>query len=298
MRNGRSRYFDRTFFFCLSGILRGCCRLAAALDDKGILKFNTVCIYKCGLIVRVEELLFPELYDLFVEPVQKALISLGHRRRNGVRTAKRIDPHSVPFVFRRKGNDFRVVIGPRYTGSIFESALCSRIGIKLLQLDLRIILGQVSLRRRSGNDDDLIVCSHLREIRDHSVVVGDNAQRHIHVRQREINFFRSLRRHCEVRQNDIDLSCLQILNSAGRLGRDIFKFHSQILRDPVAKIYIISLIFAVLIHIAEGALVGEHADRDLSACLDFLQSSVSRAFIFRGFCLLRLRLIRALRRLG
>ena len=88
MRNGRSRYFDRTFFFCLSGILRGRCRLAAALNDKGVLKFNAVCIYKCGLIVRVEELLFPELYDLFVEPVQKALISLGHRRSNGVSTAQ------------------------------------------------------------------------------------------------------------------------------------------------------------------------------------------------------------------
>ena len=131
--------------------------------------------------------------------------------------------------------------------------------------------------------------------------MGDNAQRHIHVRQREINFFRSLGRHCEVRQNDVDLSCLQIFDSAGSLGRDIFKFHAQILRDPVAKIYIISLIFAVLIHIAEGALVGEHADRDLSTRLDLFQSSVTCISAVRGicsFCLLRLRLIRALRRLG
>ena len=127
----------------------------------------------------------------------------------------------------------------------------------------------------------------------------NNAQRHIHVGQCKINFFRSLGRHREVRKNDVDLPCLQIFDSAGRLSRYIFKFHAQILRDPVAKIHVISLIFAVLIHIAEGALVGENADRDLSARLDLLQSSVSCAFIFRGFrllCLLRLRLIRALSR--
>ena len=93
--------------------------------------------------------------------------------------------------------------------------------------------------------------------------MGDNTERHIHVWQCEINFFRSLGRHCKVRQDNVDLSCLQIFNPAGRLGRDIFKFHAQVLCDPVAKIYIISLIFAVLIHIAEGALVGEYTDRDL-----------------------------------
>ena len=293
MRNGRSRHFDRTFFLCL----RGCRRLAASLNDKGILKFNTVCIYKCSLIVRMEELLFPEPYDLFVEPVEKALISLGNRRSNGVRAAQGVDSYRVSFVFRRKCDNFSVIISPRDAGPVFKSTLCSRIGVKLLQLDLRVVLGQISLRRRSGDDNDLIVRSHLRKIRDHSVVVGDNAQCHIHVRQCEINFFRSLGRHCEVCQDDVDLSCLQIFNPAGRLGRYIFKFHAQVLCDPVAKIYIISLIFAVLIHIAEGALVGEYTDRDLSARLNLLQSSVSRAIFFRSFCLLRLWLIRALRRL-
>ena len=134
--------------------------------------------------------------------------------------------------------------------------------------------------------------------------MGDHAQRHIHVRQREVNFFRSLRRHREVRQNDIHLSGLQVLNSARRFGRNVFEFHAQILSDPVAEIHVIPLVFAVLIHIAERALVREHADADLAARLDLLQCSVARILAFgsiRGisrFCFrfLRLRLIRALRR--
>ena len=88
MRNGRSSYFDRSFFFDLAGILRGRCRLAAAFNNKSILKFNTICIYESGLIVRVEEVLFPELHDLLVEPVKERFIALSHRRRDGVRAAQ------------------------------------------------------------------------------------------------------------------------------------------------------------------------------------------------------------------
>ena len=266
---------------------------------QGILKLNTICIYKSGLIVCVEEVLFAKRHDLFIEPVQKTLISLGHCGRDGVRAAQRINSYRISLVLSCKCNDLSVVIGPCYAGSILKRALGCRVGIEFLQLDLRIVLGQIGLRRRSGDDDDLIVLADLRQVRDHSVVVGDDAQRHIHVRQREVDLFRSLRGHRKVSQDDIDLSGLQIFDSAGCLRGNVLNFHAQILSDPVGKIYIISLILTILINISEGTLVREDADIDLAVRLNLLQRSVTciRTF-FRGFSLLfdclRLRLIRAL----
>ena len=75
-------------FPCPASVLRGRCHLTAAFHYQRLLKFRTVSIYQCRFIVRVEEFLFPELYDLLVEPVQKSLISLSYRRRDGVRTAQ------------------------------------------------------------------------------------------------------------------------------------------------------------------------------------------------------------------
>ena len=60
-----------------------------------------------------------------------------------------------------------------------------------------------------------------------------------------------------------------------RLRGYILDFYAQILSDPVGKIYIISLILAVLIYISEGTLVREDADIDLSVRLDLLQRPVT-----------------------
>ena len=76
---------------------------------------------------------------------------------------------------------------------------------------------------------------------------------------------------------------MQILDPVGGLGGDVVDLHAQILADPVAEVHVIALILAVLVHIAEGALVGEDADVDGAAGLDLVQGAEA-ALVLSGGC--------------
>ena len=113
---------------------------------------------------------------------------------------------------------------------------------------------------------------------DQGAVRADDAQGDLHVGQGEIDLFGAFRGVGEVRQHQVHLEGLQVFNAVrGIQGHDV-ELHAQVGGQPAGQVDVISLVFAVLVHIAEGLLVGEEADGDLSALLDFIQGAEA----FRG----------------
>ena len=106
------------------------------------------------------------------------------------------------------------------------------------------------------------------------ILARNYAQCHVHVGKCEIHLLRSLLCHREVRQNNVDLSCLEIFNSARGLSGYVVDLYAQVLSDPFGKIYIISLVLPVLIYITKRVFVRENADVYSSALLDLIQRPI------------------------
>ena len=163
-----------------------------------------------------------------------------------------------------------------------------------MKLDLRVILHQIGLCRRSGNNDHLVVRADLRKICDHVGIRRYHAKRDVHIGKREIHFFRTFRGYRKVCKNDIHLPGFQILHAVCSFCRYIIDLNAEILSQTLCKINIVALISAVLIHVAEGVLVGEHPDVHCAGILDLIQSAIyriasglsGRSVCFRrsGFC--------------
>ena len=203
----------------------------------------------------MEEFLPCKGFDLFVDPVQQAFVSFGNCRCDGILAAEFGDPDRIAFVLHGIGNDFGIVIGPGSGISVFQSCLGIGIGIVFLEFDLRVVGDQICLCRRTGNDDHFIVFAQFGEIRDHTGIRRDHTQRHVHVRKGKINLFRTFRRDREVRQDDIHFPGFQVLHPVGCFRGNIVNFYAQIFPDPLGKVYIISLIVSVFIHITKGILI-------------------------------------------
>ena len=219
----------------------------------------------------MEEVFLAQGLDLVVQPVQQGGVALGDGGGDGVRAAQRGDAHHIAGILNGESDDFGVVVGPGHAVAVFKGGLGFGVGVVLLQLDLGVVLFQIGLGGGAGDHDDLIVSANLVQRRDHRVLGGNDAQRHVHIGKGEVHFLRPLGGDGEVGENDIHLAGLQILNAVGGLGGDVVDLYAQILPDAVGEVYVIALVLAVLVHIAEGALVGEHANVDGAAGLDLLQ---------------------------
>ena len=219
----------------------------------------------------MEEILIAQRLDLVVQPVQQSGVALGDGGGDGVRAAQRGDAYHIAGIFNGESDDFGVVVSPCHAVAVFEGGLGFGVGVVLLQLDLGVVLFQIGLGGGAGDHDDLIVSANLVQRRDHRVLGGDNAQRHVHIRKGEVHFLRPLGGDGEVGEDDVHLAGLQILNAVGGLSGDVVDLHAQVFADAVAEVHVIALILAVLVHVAEGALVGEYADVDGAAGLDLLQ---------------------------
>ena len=245
----------------------------AALNYQRILIILAVGVQQGGFVVRVEEILVAQSLDFVVQPVQQGRVALGDGGSDGVRVAQRGDAHGVAGILNGEGDDLSVVVGPGDAVAVFKSGLGFRVGVVLLQLDFGVVLFQVGLGGGAGNDNHLIVSANVRQRGNHPAVRGHNAQRHIHVGKGKVNLLRPLGGDGEVGEDDVHLAGLQVLDAVGGLGGDVVDLHAQILPDAVAEVNVIALIRAVLVHVAEGALVGEDADVDGAAGLDLVQGA-------------------------
>ena len=133
-----------------------------------------------------------------------------------------------------------------------------------------MVLGEVRFSRRALADDQRLAVQ-LRNVGDQRAVGRNHSQRNFHIRQREINHFGALRRDGKVRKDNIHLRGGQIFDAVRRVHGDELELRAQIFRQPAGEIYVVALIIAVFIDIAEGLLVGEHADDQLAAFFDFIQ---------------------------
>ena len=270
---GRSGHGDGTLFrHGFRNLGTGDC---AALNDQGVLIVLAVGVQQGGFIVGMEEVFFAQGLDLVVQPVQQGGVSLGDGGGDGVRAAQRGDAHHIAGIFNGEGDDFGVVVSPCHAISVFKGGLGFGVGVVLLQLDLGVVLFQIGFGGGAGDHDDLVVSADLVQGRDHRVLGGNDAQRHVHIRKGEVHFLRPLGGDSEVGKDNVHLAGLQILNAVGSLGGDVVDLHAQVFADAVGEVHVIALILAVLVNVAEGALVGEYADVDGAAGLDFLQRAES-----------------------
>ena len=266
---GRSGHGDGAFFrYGFRDLGTGGC---AALYHQGVLVVLTVGVQQGRLVVGVEEILIAQRLDLVVQPVQQGGVALGDGGGDGVRAAQRGDAYHIAGILNGESDNFGVVVSPCHAISVFKGGLGFGVSVVLLQLDLGVVLFQIGLGGGAGDHDDLIVSANLVQRRDHCVLGRDNAQRHVHIRKGKVHFLRPLRGDGEVGEDDVHLAGLQILNAVGGLGGDVVDLHAKIFADAVAEVHVIALILAVLVHVAEGALVGEYADVDGAAGLDLLQ---------------------------
>ena len=243
----------------------------AALYYQGVLVVLTVGVQQGGFVVGVEEILIAQRLDLVVQPVQQGGVALGDGGGDGVRAAQRGDAYHIAGIFNGESDNFGVVVGPGHAVAVFEGGLGFGVSVVLLQLDLGVVLFQIGFGGGAGDHDDLIVSANLVQRRDHRVLGGDNAQRHVHIRKGKVHFLRPLRGDGEVGEDDVHLAGLQILNAVGGLSGDVVDLYAQVFPDAVGEVYVIALVLAVLVHVAEGALVGEYANVDGAAEFDLLQ---------------------------
>ena len=224
MGRGRSGHGDGTLFrHGFRNLGTGGC---AALNDQGVLIVLAVGVQQGGFIVGMEEVFFAQGLDLVVQPVQQGGVALGDGGGDGVRAAQRGDAHHIAGIFNGEGDDFGVVVSPCHAISVFKGGLGFGVGVVLLQLDLGVVLFQIGFGGGAGDHDDLVVSADLVQGRDHRVLGGNDAQRHVHIRKGEVHFLRPLGGDGEVGKDNVHLAGLQILNAVGSLGGDVVDLHA------------------------------------------------------------------------
>ena len=144
-----------------------------------------------------------------------------------------------------------------------------------MKRDIGVVLDQIGLRRGAGDDDHLVVGLPVVQTGDDVAVRRDDAQCDVHVGQGEIDFLGALRGNGEVGEDDVYLAGLQILDAVGGLGGDEVHLHAQIFAQTVGKVDVVTLILAVLIHIAERVLIREDADVHSAVGLDLIEGAVN-----------------------
>ena len=203
----------------------------------------------------MEEVLFAKALDLFVDPVKQCCVTLCHCRSDRICTSERRDTYCITVILQRKCDNFCIVVSPCNRCSVFKCFFCSRIRIELLQRNIRIIFDQIRFCCCTGDNDDGIIRIPVIKTFDHVVISGNNTKCYIHIRKREVNFFFSFICDCEVCQDDIYLTGLQIFDSVSSFCRYKIYFYAKIFTDPVCEVYIVALIFTVFVYITKWVFV-------------------------------------------
>ena len=84
--------------FCFFGCLFRGFGDAAAFDHETVFIICSVCVYQCGFIVCVEEILIGQSNDLIVDPLEQRRISFADGRSDGILAAELRNTDRVAFV--------------------------------------------------------------------------------------------------------------------------------------------------------------------------------------------------------
>ena len=218
----------------------------------------------------MEEILRRKGLDFFIDVGANGIVTLLHRRGDGIQAAQRFNAHGKAGVFQRPGKHLGVVSGQRIPASVQQGIKGFGVGVKLKQPHFGMILGKVGFRRGSLADDQRLARQLLR--RSNQRRIGRyHAQGYLHVGQSKIHHLSARGGHGEVGQDDIHLGAGQILHAVGGVHGNQLKLHTQILRQAACKIHVVALIIAIFIHIAKWLLIREHTDNQRAAILDILQ---------------------------
>ncbi|MNY31394.1 hypothetical protein D3C86_1655570 [compost metagenome] len=139
-----------------------------------------------------------------------------------------------------------------------------------------MVAGQPDVRRGARGDDKPLA----RQIVEFFGLASFRHQylyRDLEVGIGEVHHLAPLRGHRHVGEDEIHLVALQEGDAAGGLHRhelDLVLVPQQILGEAAAEIRVKAHVVALLVHIAEGGLVGEDADDELVAGLDLGKGSL------------------------
>ena len=233
----------------------------------------------------MEELVLAEGLNLFVNPVLQSVIPLGNCRSDGILLAEFFDTNRVSGIFFCKCDNFGVVVSPSHAGAIFEGGLRCCIGVELLELDLRLVLGEIGLSSGTGDYDNLIIFTDLVQGGNHVIFMRYDAKCYIHVRKGEINLLCSLISYREVCKDQVNLTGLKVLNTGSCFGRYVVDLNTEVFAELVTEVYVIALVLTILINISERSLIGKYTDVDLTGFLDLIKSSEA---CIRSCCIGRL----------
>ncbi len=220
----------------------------------------------------MEELLLAQRCDLIVQEVQQSAVSLGHSSGDGVIVAQGLDTYCEARICLGPCDHLRVVGGEGVSSAVQQGIVSICISIILLQLHIRVVLLEEGLCSGSLGHDQGLALEFVHRT-DHSAVRRNHAQGHLHVRKREVHLLCSLRGNRKVSQYDVHLAGCHILHAGSRIQRCEFYVYAEILADSVGIVNIIALVLALVIHITEGSLVGEHTDLHGTGCLDLVKGA-------------------------
>ena len=133
------------------------------LFDDAAFNNQTVCVCSLavyaaqgGFIVCMEEVLRPESRDLIVDEGQHGLIALLYGRRDSVQAAQGFNSLGEALILDCPRENLGIIGGERVTAAVQQRIVSFRIGIKLQQRDLRIVLRKERFGGGSlGNDQRL-----------------------------------------------------------------------------------------------------------------------------------------------
>ena len=101
----------------------------AGLHYESALIVGAVGVSQGLLVVLVEEVLGAKVLQIFVDPVQQALVALGYGRSDGVGVAKLVDAYNVlRAALLGEGDNLGVVVCPYSVGVVLECGLSSSVG--------------------------------------------------------------------------------------------------------------------------------------------------------------------------
>ena len=220
----------------------------------------------------MEELLLTQGCDLIVQEIQQCAVALCDSGSDGVIVAQCLDAYCEAGVCLGPCDHLCVVRGESVSSAVQKGIVGVCVSIILLQLHIRIVLLEIGLCCGTLGNDEGLACQLIHGA-DHSAVRGNHTQRNLHVRKGEIYLLRSLRGHSEVGENDIHLAGSHILHAGSGIERGELYIHTEILTDSVGIVNVIALVLALVIHIAEGSLVGENTDLYGAGFLDLIEST-------------------------
>ena len=220
----------------------------------------------------MEEVLLTQLHDFVVQPVEQLLVALLHSRSDGVLIAEFGDADLESLVGLGPSQYLGIVGGESVATTIEQRIVGIGVLVVLLQLDVGLVLLEVAFGGGTLGDDQRLALE-LVHVSDFGIFRGDHAERHLHVRLGEIDFFLTLVGDGEVGQRDVHLVGGEHVHAGGWIDGSVLDLHSQILTETLGEVHVVAGVFAFLVDVAERGLVGEDGNLELAGLLDLVQSA-------------------------